>query len=75
MKLENFRTLQDPETIPDDWYWERIRNWRNSQLRESDWTQLPDSSANTAAWSAYRQELRDFPNTAALNSLVFPVAP
>ena len=35
---------------------------RNALLAACDWTQLPDSpEANRAAWSAYRQALRDVP--------------
>jgi len=32
---------------------------RDRFLRESDWTQLPDSPADRPAWVAYRQELRN----------------
>ena len=35
------------------------RDIRNSELTASDWTQLPDSSADTTAWATYRQALRD----------------
>lgn len=28
-------------------------------LRESDWTQLPDTPTDKSAWAAYRQQLRD----------------
>ena len=36
-----------------------IRADRNSKLAASDWTQLADSTADKAAWAAYRQALRD----------------
>jgi len=75
MNLETFRNPQDPEVIPDDWYWERIRNWRNEALRNSDWSQLPDSSADAAVWATYRQELRDLPASGTLDQIVFPVEP
>lgn len=42
----------------------RIRAERNKKLTECDWTQLGDcplSDADKAAWSTYRQELRDIP--------------
>jgi hypothetical protein len=45
---------------------------RNSKLFTSDWTQLPDaplSAAKKAEWAAYRQALRDFPDTLDLNSI------
>jgi len=41
------------------------RGKRDLLLKESDWTQLPDSPLNEAqraAWAAYRQALRDLPN-------------
>ena len=39
----------------------QIREDRNNRLSESDWTQLPDASVDTAAWATYRQALRDLP--------------
>lgn len=39
---------------------------RLNELLSSDWTQLPDtplSDADKAAWSTYRQQLRDLPDT------------
>jgi hypothetical protein len=36
-----------------------IREQRNQKLKDSDWTQLADSTADKAAWAAYRQALRD----------------
>lgn len=36
-----------------------IRAERNRLIAECDWTQLPDSPADKAAWAAYRQALRD----------------
>jgi hypothetical protein len=38
-----------------------VRQTRNQKLDESDWTQLPDSTADKQAWGAYRQALRDVP--------------
>ena len=32
---------------------------QNQLLRDSDWTQLPDTPADKPAWAAYRQQLRD----------------
>jgi hypothetical protein len=40
---------------------EEVRLERSSELAASDWTQLPDSPVNSAAWLVYRQELRDVP--------------
>jgi hypothetical protein len=36
-----------------------IRAERNAKLAASDWTQIADSTADKAAWAAYRQALRD----------------
>lgn len=43
-----------------------LRFHRNVRLTECDWTQLPDcqlSSEQKQAWAAYRQALRDMPET------------
>jgi len=49
--------------VPDEYLVERMRNHRNRLLAESDWTQLPDTPVDRAAWATYRQALRDFPAT------------
>ena len=36
-----------------------IRGQRNQLLKECDWTQIADSTANKPAWATYRQALRD----------------
>jgi hypothetical protein len=41
--------------------WEQIKNWRNVELAQSDWTQIADSPADKTTWAAYRQALRDLP--------------
>lgn len=40
-----------------------IKAQRDRLLFASDWTQLPDSPVDSAAWAVYRQQLRDFPAT------------
>lgn len=56
-----------------------IRNRRNTLLKESDWTQYPDSPLSAEqkqAWATYRQALRDIPSQAGFPTDVqFPVAP
>lgn len=37
------------------------RQLRNTILAGTDWTQLPDSTADKAAWATYRQALRNVP--------------
>jgi hypothetical protein len=36
-----------------------VRASRTEKLRECDWTQISDSTADKAAWATYRQALRD----------------
>lgn len=45
--------------------WMRLRAERDARLAACDWTQLPDVSAEIReSWRAYRQALRDMPETA-----------
>ena len=53
----------DPDEVPAEWWHERMRLHRDRLLKESDWTQLPDSPVDREAWATYRQTLRDFPAT------------
>lgn len=56
--------------------WEQIKLWRNLQLNQTDWTQLPDSPADKEAWAEYRQALRDLPQQGGLaDDAVFPSKP
>lgn len=46
-------------------YWAALREIRNYKLMECDWTQLPNApltEAQVAAWTEYRQLLRDLPD-------------
>jgi len=40
-----------------------IRGQRNQLLKDSDWTQIADCTADKVAWATYRQALRDLPAT------------
>ena len=63
-------------SIPDEWYFERLRLWRNAQLQASDWTQVADAVCDKAEWATYRQALRDLPSQSSNPSkLEFPNAP
>lgn len=65
---------EDQET--KDMYLRGLRTERNNRLAESDWTQLADAPVNREAWAAYRQTLRDMPNsTANPASPVWPEKP
>jgi len=56
--------------------WEQIKLWRNAQLAQSDWTQLPDAPTDKVKWATYRQALRDLPaQGGSPDEAVFPVAP
>jgi hypothetical protein len=56
--------------------WEQIKLWRNAELAQSDWTQLPDAPTDKVAWATYRQALRDLPAQAGLaEEAVFPAQP
>ena len=56
--------LADHETsAPDEWLLERMRLHRDALLVESDWAMLSDTPTDKTAWAAYRQALRDFPET------------
>ena len=66
----------DPETVPDDWWLERMRTQRDELLAGSDWTQAADDpTGNAAAWATYRQELRDAPASWTPASTWTPPAP
>ena len=41
-----------------------VRQTRNEFLKDCDWTQLADSTADKTAWGTYRQALRDVPSQA-----------
>jgi hypothetical protein len=56
----------DRQATLDAEAWAGIRRQRNARMTESDWTQIEDAPFNTTkkqAWRAYRQALRDLPQT------------
>jgi len=56
--------------------WEAIRQKRDKLIRDSDWTMIPGASVDQAQWSAYRQILRDLPQTYTnAEDVVWPTAP
>jgi hypothetical protein len=53
-----------------------VRNSRTEKLKDSDWTQLADSTVDKAAWATYRTALRDVPAQAGFPwTIDWPVAP
>lgn len=41
----------------------QIRGQRNQLLKDCDWTQIADSTADKISWAIYRQALRDLPSS------------
>ena len=54
-----------------------LRVKRDSLLSESDWTQAPDAPVDTKAWAAYRQQLRELPESISdpTQPIVWPQPP
>ena len=53
-----------------------IRTERDAKLTESDWTQVSDAPVDKAAWTTYRQALRDIPSQAGFpNEVTWPTEP
>ena len=58
--------------------WEHVRGKRDALLRQSDWTMTTGATIDQAQWSAYREKLRDIPQTykgKATSEIVWPTAP
>lgn len=53
-----------------------VRASRTEKLKDCDWTQISDSTADKAAWATYRQALRDITKQAGFPWTVeWPVQP
>ena len=52
-----------PEAADDTLTWDDIRATRDQILRDTDWTMTTGASVDQAQWAAYRQNLRDLPQT------------
>ena len=60
----------------DNSTWENIRKKRDYILKSTDWTVTPGCSVDQAQWSAYRQNLRDIPQTyTAIVDVIWPTQP
>lgn len=56
--------------------WEQIRAKRDQLIRESDWTMIQGATVDQRSWSAYRQVLRDLPQTYPTpESVIWPEPP
>ena len=72
-KINEYKVLE----LEDD-TWENVRKKRNYLLKSTDWTVTPGSTVDQAQWSAYRQNLRDLPQTykdKTSDSVAWPVQP
>ena len=49
----------DTETLT----WDSIRSKRDQILRDTDWTMTTGATVDQAQWAAYRQVIRDIPQT------------
>ena len=64
------------DDVDNDSLVDRIRYWRNAELATTDWTQLPDATADKAAYATYRQELRDLmAQSEDARAFIFPTKP
>lgn len=64
--------------LEDDESWDVVRRKRDYLLKSTDWTMTPGSTVDQAAWAAYRQILRDLPQTfknTGLKSIRWPKRP
>jgi hypothetical protein len=53
-----YKAMRDAEQAKN------VRQQRTEKLKDSDWTQIADSTADKAAWAAHRQALRDITSQA-----------
>tara|TARA_R100000278_G_scaffold10472_1_gene12031 strand:- start:22 stop:393 length:372 start_codon:yes stop_codon:yes gene_type:complete len=58
--------------------WDDIRATRDEILRDTDWTMITGATVDQAQWAAYRQNIRDIPQTykdKTPNDVVWPTQP
>ena len=58
--------------------WDEIRATRDQILRDTDWTMTSGATVDQAQWAAYRQVIRDIPQTykdKTPNDVVWPTQP
>ena len=67
-----------PEDADNTLTWDSIRAIRDQILRETDWTMTTGATVDQAQWAAYRQIIRDIPQTykdKTPNDVVWPTQP
>ena len=76
--MELYVGWTEEQKLADEGYHVYFRSVRNKFLSESDWTQCADAPLTDdqrAAWRAYRQALRDLPETTNVADPQFPQPP
>ena len=77
--VDGVKTIK--ETPIDEYEWPKVdpdymRQKRNRLLAACDWTQVADAPVDQAAWSTYRQALRDIPDQAGFpDNVTWPEEP
>ena len=72
-RINEYKVLE----LEDD-SWENVRKKRDYLLKSTDWTTTSDSTVDQAQWYAYRQILRDLPQTykdKTSDNVVWPTQP
>ena len=65
-----YKAMKDAEQAAN------VRRTRTEKLKDCDWTQIADSTADKAAWATYRQALRDITGQAGFPwTVTWPDAP
>lgn len=73
---DGYPILVDQDLPTDEHQWNDIKQKRNALLMETDWTQLPDVSANIAEkYKLYRQALRDITTQTDPFNIAWPIKP
>ena len=68
----------EAELVPFIPSWSAVNKQRLSDLRDSDWTAMPDANPKPSKedWLTYRQALRDIPqNFSNTTEIVWPIRP
>tara|TARA_R100000664_G_scaffold19427_1_gene28597 strand:- start:1626 stop:2027 length:402 start_codon:yes stop_codon:yes gene_type:complete len=69
-------TAEAADPGPSDW--DVVREKRDRLLKDSDWAMTTGATIDQAQWSAYREKLRDIPQTykdKETSEIVWPTAP
>jgi hypothetical protein len=73
--ISHFGAENDSE-VSDELFLTRLRHWRDTELKATDWTQVADAPVDRSAWASYRQALRDLPaSNSDPRKIVLPVEP